>query len=304
MGAFADRARKAAATARATAVVAGEDAEKPTKNETMGIDMEGKCRIPMPDLPKPLTTEEKKYLLAVERGDIATIKNKSFIRFILLFTVINVYSHHPTTPRMLQKCARHPSYMNRNCVDPMGRGALHMAIDNENLEMVELLVVMGVDTKDSLLHAIDVEFVEAVEVLLEHEEVIHKEGEPYSWEKIDRHTASFTPEITPLILAAHRDNYEILKILLDRGAALPMPHDIRCGCDECIKSSTDDSLRHSMSRINSYRALASPSLIALSSTDPILTAFELSGELKSLAYEENEFSSEYVVSEEFSSEYV
>ena len=51
-----------------------------------------------------------------------------------------------------------------------------------------------------------------------------------------------------------------------------------------------------MSRINSYRALASPSLIALSSTDPILTAFELSDELKSLAYEENEFSCEYMVS--------
>ena len=50
-----------------------------------------------------------------------------------------------------------------------------------------------------------------------------------------------------------------------------------------------------MSRINSYRALASPSLIALSSTDPILTSFELSDELKSLAYEENEFSREYLV---------
>ncbi|KAB7502191.1 Transient-receptor-potential-like protein [Armadillidium nasatum] len=176
----------------------------------------------------------------------------------------------------------------------MGRGALHMAIDNENLEMVEMLVVMGVETKDALLHAINVEFVEAVEVLLEHEEVIHKEGESYSWEKVDRQTAAFTPEITPLILAAHRDNYEILKILLDRGATLPMPHDIRCGCQECIRSSAEDSLRHSMSRINSYRALASPSLIALSSTDPILTAFELSWELKTLAYSEQEFRSQYL----------
>lgn len=54
-----------------------------------------------------------------------------------------------------------------------------MAISNENLEMVELLVVMGVETRDSLLHAIDAEFVEAVEVLLEHEEVVHKEGDRY-----------------------------------------------------------------------------------------------------------------------------
>ena len=39
--------------------------------------------------------------------------------------------------------------------------------------------------------------------------------------------ATFTPDITPLILAAHRNSYEILKLLLDRGAALPMPHDVR-----------------------------------------------------------------------------
>lgn len=54
----------------------------------------------------------------------------------------------------------------------------------------------------------------------------------------------------------------------------------RCGCDECVTSRMEDSLRHSRSRINAYRALASPSLIALSSKDPILTAFELSWELR------------------------
>lgn len=106
-------------------------------------------------------------------------------------------------------------------------------------------------------------------------------------------TATFTPDITPLILAAHRDNYEIIKIMLDRGWVLPMPHDVRCGCDECVTSRGDDSLRHSRSRINAYRALASPSLIALSSKDPILTAFELSWELRRLSFLEHEFKNEY-----------
>lgn len=64
-------------------------------------------------------------------------------------------------------------------MDPLGRGALSIAIDAENLEMVELLVVLGVETKDSLLQSINVGFVEAVELLLEHEELIHKDGEPY-----------------------------------------------------------------------------------------------------------------------------
>lgn len=50
-----------------------------------------------------------------------------------------------------------------------------------------------------------------------------------SWEALPSDTATFTPDITPLILSAHRDNYEIIKILLDRGSTLPMPHDVRCG---------------------------------------------------------------------------
>lgn len=45
-----------------------------------------------------------------------------------------------------------------------------MAIDNENLDMVDLLINYNVDTKDALLHAISEEFVEAVEMLLDHED--------------------------------------------------------------------------------------------------------------------------------------
>lgn len=71
---------------------------------------------------------------------------------------------------MLQK-AQDTEYININCVDPLGRTALLMAIDNENLEMVELLINYNVDTKDALLHSISEEFVEAVEVLLDHENI-------------------------------------------------------------------------------------------------------------------------------------
>lgn len=108
----------------------------------------------VPNLPTPLTLEEKKYLLAVERGDMANVR------------------------RMLQRAFRKRA-IDVNCVDSFGRGAITLAIDSENLEMVELLVVMGVETKDALLQAINAEFVEATELLLEHEELIHKEGEPY-----------------------------------------------------------------------------------------------------------------------------
>lgn len=48
-----------------------------------------------------------------------------------------------------------------------------------------------------------------------------------SWQRVNATPSLFTSDITPLILAAHKNNYEILKILLDRGATVPTPHDIR-----------------------------------------------------------------------------
>lgn len=73
----------------------------------------------------------------------------------------------------------------------------------------------------------------------------------------------------------------------------------RCGCDECITSKEQDSLRYSQSRINAYRAMISPSLICLSSRDPLLTAIELYDELKRLEKMETEFRFEYNVNKNF-----
>jgi transient receptor potential cation channel subfamily C protein 4 len=69
--------------------------------------------------------------------------------------------------------------ININCLDPLGRSALLigfyikkipflsilwyfllLAIEYENIEMIELLLSYNVDTGEALLHAIDEEFVE------------------------------------------------------------------------------------------------------------------------------------------------
>ena len=56
-----------------------------------------------------------------------------------------------------------------NCMDPLGRTALSIAIINENPELMEILLDNGILTYDSLLLAIDEEYVEGVELLLEQE---------------------------------------------------------------------------------------------------------------------------------------
>lgn len=110
---------------------------------------------------------------------------------------------------------------------------------------------------------------------------------------LEKQFSDFTPDITPIVLAAHTNNYEIIKLLVQRGVSIPQPHAVRCNCVDCTCGSDVDSLRQSRSRLNIYRALASPSLIALSSEDPFLTAFQLSWELKELSTLENEFKKEY-----------
>ncbi|XP_056262836.1 short transient receptor potential channel 4-like isoform X4 [Pseudoliparis swirei] len=213
-----------------------------------------------------LSPLEKVYLGAVEKGDYASVKQA--LEEAEIYFKINI-----------------------NCIDPLGRTALLIAIENENLEIIELLLSFSVYVGDALLHAIRKEVVGAVELLLNHKKP--SGGMQVPPILLDRQFSDFTPDITPIILAAHTNNYEIIKLLVQKGVSMPQPHEVRCNCVECVSSSDVDSLRHSRSRLNIYKALSSPSLIALSSEDPFLTAFRLSWELQELSKVENEFKSEY-----------
>uniref|UniRef100_G1KZU8 Transient receptor potential cation channel subfamily C member 4 n=1 Tax=Ailuropoda melanoleuca TaxID=9646 RepID=G1KZU8_AILME len=90
-----------------------------------------------------LSPSEKAYLNAVEKGDYASVK-KSLEEAEIYFKI------------------------NINCIDPLGRTALLIAIENENLELIELLLSFNVYVGDALLHAIRKEVVGAVELLLNH----------------------------------------------------------------------------------------------------------------------------------------
>lgn len=54
------------------------------------------------------------------------------------------------------------------------RSALHIAIENDNIELIELLLDYNINTGDAILYAIIGDNIEAVEILLEHLEKIGK----------------------------------------------------------------------------------------------------------------------------------
>ena len=110
----------------------------------------------------------------------------------------------------------------------------------------------------------------------------------------EEESSDYSADISPIILAAHCNQFEILQLLILRGANIETPHQLSCSCKTCQHQVHEDSLRHSLFRINSYRALASPAWISLTSPDPILTSFRLSWELQKLALRENEFKDTYM----------
>uniref|UniRef100_A0A8D2JFG8 Transient receptor potential cation channel subfamily C member 6 n=1 Tax=Varanus komodoensis TaxID=61221 RepID=A0A8D2JFG8_VARKO len=224
-----------------------------------------------------LSFEEERFLEAAEYGNIPVIR------------------------KMLEEC---PS-LNVNCVDYMGQNALQLAVANEHLEITEILLRKENLSRvgDALLLAISKGYVRIVEAILSHpafaegkrlatspsqSELQHDDFYAY-----DEDGTRFSHDVTPIILAAHCHEYEIVHTLLRKGARIERPHDYFCKCSECNKKQKHDSFSHSRSRINAYKGLASPAYLSLSSEDPVMTALELSNELAVLANIEKEFKNDY-----------
>ena len=216
-----------------------------------------------------LTDEERVYLNAAALGDVGIIR---------------------------LSLDESEAILNVNCVDYMGRNALHLAVDSECIEAIEMLLdkVSFECIEEALLHAISKGATKTVKVCIEHpnfmegENKIKRQGAQDAFFRMEE-KSQFPPDITPLILAAHYNNHEIIQMFLSRNHTIERPHAISCQCTDCQTKQNYDSLKRSRSRLNAYRALASPAYMALSSPDPIMTTFELRQEMKKLAQVEKEF---------------
>ncbi len=194
------------------------------------------------------------------------------------------------------RCLQGPNPVNVNCTNILGRSAIQIAVDNENVEIVELLLKQeGVKIGDALLYAVREGVYRIVEMLIDHPSITREMlGAEWSKYKMQGDESSeYSPDISPIILAAHCNQFEILQLLLSRGAKIDRPHHLNCNCQKCKREMREDSLRHSLLRIHTYRSLSSPAWISLTSSDPVLTAFKLSWDLDRLASRENEFKDLY-----------
>uniref|UniRef100_A0A8C1Q464 Transient receptor potential cation channel, subfamily C, member 7b n=1 Tax=Cyprinus carpio TaxID=7962 RepID=A0A8C1Q464_CYPCA len=224
-----------------------------------------------------LTAEEERFLDAAEYGNI------------------------PVVRKMLEESKT----LNFNCVDYMGQNALQLAVGNEHLEVTELLLKKDGMARigDALLLAISKGYVRIVEAILAHPAFagglrltlspLEQELRDDDFYAYDEDGTRFSHDVTPVILAAHCQEYEIVHILLMKGARIERPHDYFCKCYECTEKQKRDSFSHSRSRMNAYKGLASAAYLSLSSEDPVLTALELSNELARLANIETEFKNDY-----------
>nr|XP_036882168.1 putative short transient receptor potential channel 2-like protein isoform X2 [Manis javanica] len=113
----------------------------------------------------------------------------------------------------------------------------------------------------------------------------------------------FAPGVTPLTLACQKDLYEIAQLLMDQGHTIARPHPVSCACLECSNARRYDLLKFSLSRINTYRGIASRAHLSLASEDAMLAAFQLSRELRRLVCKEPEFKPEYIALESLSQDY-
>lgn len=163
---------------------------------------------------------------------------------------------------------------------------------NEPKETNGFMVNHESKLEESLLRAVQEENLEVVEVLIDHYLQLFNLEELYdnSVSSEATQTRKTPVNFLPLVVAAHLGNYNVLKLFISKGFNLEKPHDILCECDRC----QEDYFRQSQKRLDIYRAMANPMWISLTGTDPFLTAFKLSKDLKSSAKQEDEFEKDYL----------
>lgn len=219
-------------------------------------------------VPPTIHKLERKLFDAIKKGDLEKVKN-----------ALN-YSQ--------PKC-------NLNCVNDSGKTVLQVAAELEHVairnDIIKFLLSGGADLEVALLHAVREGDAKCVEILLKFHEPPSDSLQVTNSSKRERY-------ITPLILAACLQNFQIVKLLLEHGFSIS---DLPTDNSQRSHGVQGEKLGPAVFRLNRYRALASPVYIAasflqnsLNGPDPVYQACVLNKELCEMAEQEYEFRKEYL----------
>ncbi|XP_066288041.1 short transient receptor potential channel 7-like isoform X2 [Branchiostoma lanceolatum] len=189
--------------------------------------------------------------------------------------------------------------VNVTCTDTMGRNALLLAVQNGHINIVKTLLQTDecklLHLEEALLVAVAKNDLRITDVLVKavYDDRLDDDDDEEDRRISRASNSQFPEEMTATMLAAQLDRTEILNILVTRGLRVPNPHDYLCSCQVCEDNRNSDSFGYARRRLNTYRALASPTYISLTCRDPVARAFDLTEEIRKVTTVEPEHKEEY-----------
>ncbi|XP_038061410.1 short transient receptor potential channel 4-like [Patiria miniata] len=157
------------------------------------------------------------------------------------------------------------------------------AITDGYIDIINALLKYDIPLGDALIRAIDVECGVATKSICcyiqEREDILESILNGHS------DNDDFHPVITPLVLAAQKNNFEAVKVLLELGSSITEPS---------LSYGADVTLTQALSTLHIYRAISQPAYILATQTDIFGHAFQMSAKLKTLSNTWEDFGPEYV----------
>ncbi|CAK9824240.1 Transient-receptor-potential-like protein [Anthophora retusa] len=205
------------------------------------------------------------------------------------FFEIVSYGNVPDVKEFLE---RYPNF-NINIVDFQGVTALHIAVHDRNMPMVEYLLSQpDIDPGDTHLHAIRDNEIKIAMVILNK---LNELSPGLEYASVSQ-SSDFPDYSTPLAVAAQCGHFEMISFLRNRDHMLLRPHPPSCNCEKVCKRDRDkyDLLTVERMRLFAYQAITNPAYICQTVDDPILEAFNLSYELIMAASFDKEFYHDYI----------
>ncbi|XP_039248274.2 short transient receptor potential channel 4-like [Styela clava] len=181
----------------------------------------------------------------------------------------------------LAKVARAAKPLNKNFKDADEKSALTIAIDNKNETMMTRLLEHGVKLDLNIFHAVEADFIEGMKILMLYD--------PCTQAKIAEENPYFQIGMTPMLLAAHNNNYRMLSLLHEYGHQLPQLKDWSEGIQEAWESANE--------RRMICEARAQPAFITLTTElnrmNPMKYCMQEIRKVRVYAKQEQEFSNFY-----------